>query len=65
MDMSEVDIDRVIEREAIAARLLASANILSNEPGGKHDSAKIQRHIASFYPDTSAGKAISLVGDYK
>jgi hypothetical protein len=57
--MSEQEIQRIIDRETISARLLASAEILARQPGGERDAAKTREYIARTYPDTSAAKRIS------
>ena len=54
----EQDISRIIQREVITARLQASAQILSEQPGGKQLAEEAFRHIATAYPDTVVGKEI-------
>ncbi len=56
--MSQEDIEQTIEREGIAAQLLASARILGDAPGGKRDAAEIQQYITIAYADTSAAKQL-------
>ena len=58
MPMSEVDIEQTLEREARAARLLASARILGKQPAGRSDAAKTLSYISRVYADTSAAKTI-------
>lgn len=55
---AEQDISRIIQREVITARLQASAQILSEQPGGKQLAEDAFRHIATAYPDTVVGKEI-------
>jgi len=52
------DISRIIQREVITARLQASAQILSEQPGGKRLAEDAFRYLATAYPDTVAGKEI-------
>lgn len=56
--LSAAAMERAIEREASAARLLTSAAILSQYPGGRPDAAKIRDYVARVYADTSAARAI-------
>jgi hypothetical protein len=55
---AEQDISRIIQREVITARLQASAQILSEQPGGGKLAEEAFRHIATAYPDTVVGKEI-------
>jgi hypothetical protein len=52
------DISRIIQREVITARLQASAQILSEQPGGGQLAEDTFRYLATAYPDTVAGKEI-------
>jgi len=52
------DISRIIRREVITARLQASAQILSEQPGGKRLAQDTFHYLATAYPDTVAGKEI-------
>lgn len=57
--LSAAAMERAIEREAAAARLLASAAILWQHPAGRPDAAKIRRYVARVYADTAAARAMS------
>jgi len=57
-DLSAGAVERAIEREASAARLLASSAVLSRYPAGRADAAKIRDYVARAYADTSAARAI-------
>ena len=56
--MSDADIQRAIQREAISARLMASSQILAMLPGGQGDAAKMLQYVAREYADTSAAKQL-------
>ncbi len=56
--LSTAAMERAIDREAAAARLLASATILWRHPAGRLDAAKIRDYVARVYADTSAAQAI-------
>ena len=57
-DMSEDDMQQAIEREGIAARLLASADILGAYPEGKHYAVKVREYAVRAYADTATAKRI-------
>jgi len=53
---SAEEIVRMIEYEGSSARLAASAQILSAQPGGQEFTEKGLRYLAEVYPKTAAGK---------
>ncbi len=58
LHLSADAMERAIDREAAAARLLASAAILWRHPAGRPDAAKTRDYVARVYADTSAAQAI-------
>ncbi|HET6429519.1 MAG TPA: hypothetical protein VFJ30_13975 [Phycisphaerae bacterium] len=64
-DLSAAAVERAIEREASAARLLASAAILSRHPAGRPEAAKIRDYVARAYADTAAARAIQDGGAFE
>lgn len=54
--MSLQEVHRLIQREVLAARLLASAEILAAQPGGEAEGARTIEHVIQTYGDTSAVK---------
>ena len=49
-------VEREIQHAQIAAKLLATAELLSDSPGTKTSAQEQYRHILQMYPDTSAAK---------
>lgn len=55
IQFNDDEIQRVIDREVIAARLLASAKVLNEQPYGRQLANNTYGYIADVYPETSAG----------
>ena len=54
--MSAADIDRFVAREAIAARLMASARILAGEMDSPQRAEEVSLYVQRNYGDTSAAQ---------
>jgi hypothetical protein len=48
-----------IEREGIAAQILAAANLLARQPGGEEFARQRYDEILSSYPETNAARELS------
>jgi len=57
--MSEAEVDRYIAREAIAARLVASARIMAGEMDSPRNAERVRRYVEQNYGDTSAAKQMT------
>jgi hypothetical protein len=60
--MSPADIRRAIEREAAAARLVASAEMLAQDPCGQKEALKMFSYVRQEYGDTAAAGKIPAAG---
>ncbi len=56
--MTDEQIERTLQREAAAARLLASTRILLAQGGGEALAARTLDYIARAYGDTDAGRSL-------
>lgn len=54
--LSSEQLQRLIHREDMSARIAASARILSLQPGGEEAAEEAYRYLARAYPDTAAGR---------
>ncbi|MFC1782517.1 hypothetical protein ACFL02_02905 [Planctomycetota bacterium] len=54
--VSQTDIAEIIQKEVTSARLLASANILAQQPTGISFAQDTYRYLIESYPDTTAGQ---------
>jgi hypothetical protein len=57
--MSAEDIERYIAREASAARLCATAELLGTQPGLEAQRQRAEQYIIENYSDTAAGRQLS------
>jgi len=57
--MTDDEIERTLQREAAAARLLTSTEILLAQPGGEALAGRTLDYIARVYGDTDAGRRIT------
>ncbi|UCG46344.1 MAG: hypothetical protein JSU94_12645 [Phycisphaerales bacterium] len=55
-ELSSREIAIMIQREVDSARLCASAQVLSEQPGGREFAEDILRYVAETYPDTLAAR---------
>lgn len=54
----EIDVKRMIEREATSARLAATARILAQQPSTQIEAQKTYEYIAKAYGDTAIARQI-------
>ena len=47
---------QMLDREELAARLAASAQVLADQPGAEEYAQRSFRYLAEVFPNTAAGK---------
>ena len=55
-DSEVAEIERTLDREELAARLAASAQVLADQPGAEEYARRSFRYLAEVFPNTAAGK---------